>query len=142
MGDDLERLQRSLGESDDPDCRLQDLAVERPRVHEAELDVPDGSPRNDARESERGCRNASQQRQGIRREHDALSKVPAKDGRAQTRLLRQEAHKRCVKFAGRGELCEPEGRTHEDVRDRAIEEEGELCESVHVVQRALELVEE
>ena len=142
MRDDLERVQRSLGESDDTHRHLQHLAAERPWVHKAELDLPDGSPWKDAREGKRGCRHASQQRQRIRWERDAGGKVPAKNGLVQAALLRQPARKRRVKVAGRGELREPERRTRKDMRGRAVEEEGEFGESVHVVQRAPELLEE
>jgi len=142
MGDDLERVHRPLGERHDPHRHLYHLAFERPRVHEAELDLPDGSPWKDACKGKRGRRHASQQRQRIRWERDAGGKVPAKNGLVQAALLRQPACHRRVKVAGRGELREPERRTRKDMRGRAVEEEGEFGESGHVVQCAPELLEE
>jgi hypothetical protein len=107
-------------------------------VYEAKLDLPNGSPRNDACEGERSSRNALQRGQGIRRERDARGKVPAKDRTAQVCLLRQPACHCCVKVARGGKLCEPERCAQQDVRSGAIKEDGEIGESMHIMQRALE----
>ena len=107
-------------------------------MHEAQVDLPDGSARNDAPEGKRGGCDAPERRQGIHRERDARCEVPTEDGIAQVGLLRQPARKCCIKVAGRDELREPERRAQQDMRIRAVEEEGELGEPMHIVQRVLQ----
>ena len=107
VGNDPERVQGSPGGSDGPDCHLQYLAVERPGVHEAQVDLPDGSLRNDACEGERGGCDASEQRQGIHRERDARYKVTTENGGAQASLFRQPARKCRIKVTESDQLREP-----------------------------------